>query len=120
MSRETLIQSKTMAVLNQRDSPCRVWRNNVGGFYDANGRYVEYGLAPGSADLIGIERILITPEMVGSVFARFLSIEMKTPKGRAQDNQKAWMHTIQSLGGTALLMRKPEDAIEHIRRIRTP
>lgn len=107
-----------MAVLNQRDSPCRVWRNNVGGYYDANGRYIEYGLAKGSADLIGLERIVITPAMVGLTIARFLSVEMKTPRGRLTPEQEAWARTIDSLGGTSKVFRDPSEAIEHIRRIK--
>jgi hypothetical protein len=50
----------------------RLWRNNIGlAFYQ--GKYVQYGLAPGSGDLIGFRSVTITPEMVGqrvAVFAR--------------------------------------------------
>lgn len=115
---ETLIQKRTMGVLNHRDSPCRVWRNNVGGYYDANGRYVEYGLSKGSADLIGVERILVTQEMVGQVMARFLSVEMKTPVGKESPEQKAWGRVIEQLGGTHRVFRSPEDAREHIQQLR--
>lgn len=118
MASESFLQKKTMAILNHPASPCRVWRNNVGGYYDANGRYVEYGLAKGSADLIGLERILITPEMVGQTFARFLSVEMKAPKGKVSELQKIWQSLIQNLGGTALIVRDPAQAEEHIQKIR--
>lgn len=112
--RETLIQSKIRAVLNRRDSPCRVWRNNVGGYYSPEGRWIDYGLCKGSADLIGLERVLITPEMVGSVFARFLPVEVKTHRGRLSDEQKIWHEVVRSFGGDVETMRSEEDAIKFI------
>ena len=65
-----------------------LWRNNVGAFQCSSGRWVRYGLANDSpamnarvksSDLIGVEPVLITPAMVGSVFGRFVAREVKPP-----------------------------------------
>lgn len=105
--REQLIQAKIMAVLNQRDAPCRVWRNNVGMLRDSRGVPVRYGLAPGSADLIGL--VLKT--------GQFLAVEVKTPIGRLSPEQKAWLETIRRFGGIAEVMRTVEDAEAFVRRL---
>ena len=59
--------------------PVRLHRNNTGTLRDANGRPVQFGLARGSADLIGWTTRTITPDMVGQRVAVFTSIEVKTP-----------------------------------------
>lgn len=117
--REQLIQSEIMGVLNHRDSPCRVWRNNVGGYYDATGRYVTYGLSVGSSDLIGGARITITPEMVGKTVFVFLADEIKTPKGRLTDEQIAFLRTVRALGGIPANHRSKQDAIDFVEKVRS-
>lgn len=66
-----------------------------------NARAVRYGLAPGSADLIGIRRVVITPDMVGQSIGVFLSIECKKGTGRAGENQVPWRDMIRRFGGRA-------------------
>lgn len=66
-----------------------------------NARPVRYGLAPGSADLIGIRRVVITPNMVGQSIGVFLSIECKKGSGRAAEQQRAWRDMILKFGGRA-------------------
>lgn len=108
-----------------------LWRNNVGATpvdidstcpccgwkYSVNlGAPVRYGLCNDSkklngvfksADLIGIERVMITSDMVGSVFGRFRSIEVKRagwiPDGTAGRTaaQKRWADLVNSAGGRA-------------------
>ena len=90
----------------------RLWRNNTGTLRDQHGRPVQFGLARGSADLIGYRTITITPEMVGQQVAVFTSIEVKTPTGtgRIRPEQRAWMETVQAAGGIAGVARSVEDA----------
>jgi hypothetical protein len=71
---------------------------------------VQFGLARGSADLIGYRTITITPEMVGQQVAVFTSIEVKTPTGRIRPEQQQWLDTVQAAGGIAGVARSVEDA----------
>lgn len=89
-----------MAVLNHRESPCRVWRNNVGQLRDARGIPITYGLGKGSADLIGF----VFPT------GQFLAVEIKTPEGRLSDEQKAWLATVRDRNGIAVVLRSVEAA----------
>ena len=89
----------------------RLWRNNTGTLRDQHGRPVQFGLARGSADLIGYRTITITPNMVGTTVAVFLSIEVKTPTGRIRPEQQAWLETVQAAGGIAGVARSVEDAL---------
>jgi hypothetical protein len=88
----------------------RLWRNNTGTLRDQHGRPVQFGLARGSADLIGYRSITITPEMVGQQVAVFASIEVKTPTGRIRHEQQQWLETVQAAGGIAGVARSVEDA----------
>ena len=96
----------------------RLYRNNTGTLRDANGRPVQFGLAKGSADLIGWTTRTITPEMVGQQVAVFTSIEVKTPTGRLRPEQRQWLEAVQAAGGIAGVARSVEDA-EALLRITT-
>ena len=99
----------------------RLFRNNVGAAYLKNGTFVRFGLANDSpavnkmlksADLIGIKRVLITPDMVGKVIGQFLSREVKYPgwtyagteREKAQMN---WVNMVLGLGGDAKIVDGP-------------
>lgn len=69
----------------------RLFRNNVGKLPDQNGRWVEFGLCPGSSDLIGWDRVLITPEMVGTYLAQFLAVEAKDYDGMDEMAQRDFL-----------------------------
>jgi hypothetical protein len=58
----------------------RLFRNNNGVAKMKDGSVVRYGLGNGTSDLIGWESVVITPDMVGQTFARFLAPEVKTEK----------------------------------------
>jgi hypothetical protein len=88
----------------------RLFRNNTGTLKDANGRPVQFGLCKGSADLIGWKRVTITPEMVGTQVAVFLSIEVKTATGRLRPEQQQWLDAVQAAGGIAGVARSVSDA----------
>ena len=107
---ETKIQQEIRLGLGTRED-VRLFRNQVGQLPDPRtGRPVQFGLAKGSADLVGWKTVTITPDMVGQEVAVFTSIEVKTPKGRATQYQKAWMDCVEKAGGIAGIARSTEDA----------
>lgn len=88
----------------------RLFRNNTGTLKDQHGRPVQFGLAKGSADLIGWTTRTITPDMVGQQVAVFTSIEVKTATGRLRPEQRQWLEAVQAAGGIAGVARSVEDA----------
>jgi hypothetical protein len=91
----------------------RIFRNQVGSLPDPRtGRLVTFGLARGSADLIGWRTVIITQAMVGSRIAVFTSIEVKTPTGRIRPEQQAWFETVTQAGGLAGIARSVDDALQ--------
>ena len=87
-----------------------MFRNSVGLYQDPkSGSWIRYGLLPGSGDLIGWQTVTITPEMVGQRFARFLSVEVKAPKGRLTPEQETWRAAVLKAGGIAIVARSVED-----------
>lgn len=87
-----------------------LWRNNVGVAIEG-ARRVRYGLAPGSADLIGV---VTMPSGVG----RFLALEVKTDKGRARAEQLTFLDLVRRRGGFACVVRSVADAHAAIARAR--
>lgn len=74
-------------------------------------REVAYGLAPGSADLVGWVEVVITPDMVGKTIAQFLSGEVKTLRGRVEPEQVNWRDRVLAAGGRAGILRSVDDAV---------
>ena len=109
MASEQQIQQHIRIACGTGDT--RLFRNNTGTLRDQNGRPVQFGLCKGSADLIGWKRVTITPEMVGTTVAVFVSIEVKTPTGRLRPEQQQWLDAVQAAGGIAGVARSVEDAI---------
>lgn len=92
------------------NGPVRLFRNNTGTLRDQHGRPVTFGLAKGSADLIGWTTRTITPEMVGQQVAVFTSIEVKSATGRLRPEQQQWLEAVQTAGGIAGVARSVCDA----------
>ena len=92
--------------------PIRLFRNNTGTLRDQHGRPVQFGLAVGSADLIGWTTRTITPDMIGQQVAVFTSVEVKTATGRLRPEQRVWLDAVQSAGGIAGVVRSVDDARE--------
>jgi hypothetical protein len=88
----------------------RLWRNNTGALRDERGQLVRYGLCQGSADLIGIRTVTITPDMVGQQVGVFAALEVKAPKGRTTPEQDAFLAMVRQRGGIAGVVRSVEDA----------
>ena len=87
----------------------RLFRNNTGVLRDYHGRPVSFGLAKGSADLIGWTTRTITADMVGQRIAVFAADEVKD-RGRATEQQQAFINLIQQAGGLAGIARSVADA----------
>ena len=87
----------------------KVCRTNVGAFKAPDGRVIRYGLITGSGDLIGWRSLVITPDMVGTTVAQFMSIEVKTPKGVVRPEQQVWADNVRKAGGIAIIARSVED-----------
>lgn len=114
---ETVIQQQIRLALGTR-SDLRLFRNNTGSLPDPRtGRPIQFGLAKGSADLIGLRTVTITPDMVGRQMAVFTSLEIKTPTGRATPEQRNWLEMVRSRGGLAGIARSVQDANEIIENI---
>lgn len=118
---ESNVQSRVR--LAAAEQGCRLWRNNVGVLTDERGVPVRYGLANDtkklnerlkSADLIGWRRVLVGPEMVGSVVAQFVSIECKregwkfSPNNEREVAQQRWATLVTADGGFARFATGPE------------
>ena len=105
----TLQQQIRLAVGTNPDA--RIFRNQVGSLPDPRtGRLVTFGLARGSADLIGWRTVTITQAMVGTRLAVFTSIEVKTATGRLRPEQQQWIHAVTQAGGIAGIARSVTDA----------
>ena len=109
MASEQTIQQQIRLACSR--GPVRLHRNNTGTLLDRNGRPVQFGLAKGSADLIGWTTRTITLDMVGQQVAVFTSIEVKTATGRLRPDQRQWMEAVQAAGGIAGVARSVEDAM---------
>ena len=108
---ETELQQRIRLALGTHPD-ARLFRNQVGQLPDPRtGRPVQFGLARGSADLIGWRTIVITPEMVGRRIAVFTSIEVKTPTGRLTPAQHNWLGVARGAGGCAGVARSIGDAL---------
>lgn len=107
---ETVLQQRIRLALGTL-SNLRIFRNNTGSLPDPRtGRPIQFGLARGSADLIGWRTITVTPDMVGSQIAVFTSLEVKTPTGRLTPEQRNWLEAVQRAGGIAAVVRSVQDA----------
>ena len=106
----TLQQQIRLAIGTNPDA--KLFRNQVGSLPDPRtGRLVTFGLARGSADLIGWRTVTITPDMIGQRLAVFTSIEVKTPTGRIRPEQQAWIGAVHGAGGISGVARSVEDAL---------
>ena len=108
---ETTLQQEIRLALGTHPQT-RLFRNQCGALPDPRtGRLVTFGLARGSADLIGWRTITVTQAMVGTRLAVFTSIEVKVPTGRVRPEQQAWLEAVQGAGGVAGIVRSVEDAV---------
>jgi len=108
---ETKIQQEIRLALGQR-SDLRLFRNETGKLPDPRtGKWVQFGLAKGSSDLIGFKTVKITPEMIGKEIAQFVSLEIKTERGKLSTIQQNWLQKVKSSGGIVGVARTVKDAL---------
>ena len=77
----------------------RLFRNNVGRLRVGD-RWIQYGLCPGSSDLIGWT-------VVNGV-AVFTAVEIKTATGRVTPEQQRFLDAVVEAGGLATVYLPPE------------
>ncbi len=119
MNAETDLQQRIRLAVGTRPD-LRLFRNQVGSLPDPRtGRPVQFGLARGSADLIGWRTVVVTPDMVGQRIAVFTSIEVKTPTGRLTPAQHAWLGVVRTAGGIAGVARTVSDAVHIVANLPT-
>lgn len=110
-----------------------VWRNNVGA-YGPTGAKIFYGLAPGSADLVGVcvVRVLYRnalPDHGGQYLeedfwnvGRFFALEAKTPDGHTSPERAAsqdrWGGVVRKHGGFYAKVTSVEEALAAVERCR--
>lgn len=100
----------------------RLWRANAGMAWTGtvtartprhitlqNYRPIKLGPA-GFSDLFGIQRVLITPEMVNRYIGAFIGIECKAPHGRTSEDQQSFLNMLDGLGAFQGIARSVEDA----------
>ena len=104
---ECTFQQQILSDLNSR-TDTRVFRNNIGMGYTATGTPIRFGLHVGSGDLIGWRCLTITPEMVGRKVAQFLSVELKSKRGRESAAQANWREQVNAAGGRAVVVKEPK------------
>jgi hypothetical protein len=93
-----------------------LFRNNVGGYRDSQGRFIRYGLCPGSADAIGWTEVTITQEDVGRVVAVFTAYETKSKRGQVRPDQESFLRAVAASGGIAGIVRDGENINERLAR----
>lgn len=72
-------------------------------------RPLHAGLIKGSSDLIGWKSTIITPEMVGEKFARFLAVEVKLTTDLTPE-QRNFIEQVNRAGGLAGVAYSADDA----------
>ena len=63
----------------------------------------------GMSDLIGWVPVVVTPEMVGQTVAVYTAVETKTLRGRATEEQKAFVGVVYAAGGRSGIARTDDD-----------
>ena len=112
---ETKLQQEIRLALGTIPS-LRLFRNQVGQLPNPRtGRYVQFGLAKGSSDLVGFKTVKITPEMIGQEVAQFVSIEIKTERGKLTEVQQNWLQKVHDSGGIVGVARSIQDALKIVK-----
>lgn len=79
-------------------------------------RPFDTGLPEGFADTFGLAAVVITQDMVGQTFGRFIAGEVKAATGRIAPKQAAFLRAVNDNGGAADIWRSPSDAMATVAR----
>lgn len=101
MTEEHRIQNEIRLALSDT---CMIFRENVGAFRTADGRFITSGVPKGFPDLFGFRKS----------DGKAVFIEVKTPKGRPSAEQKKFLENVRKYGVIAGICRSKEDAINLI------
>lgn len=101
VQKETALQNQIRLAVSRECPGVTLFRNHCGALLDQRNRMVRFGLAPGSADLIGIRHR----------DGKFLSIEIKLPGEKPRQDQIHWMRRIEDWGGLATVVTSVEEAV---------
>ena len=122
MTSEAAIQQQIRLKSAEMGTP--LLRNNVGACFDDTGRLIRYGLGNdskqinrvfASSDLIGINPVIITGEMVGRTIGQFMAVECKASnfKGRESDKrfvaQRNFIEWVNRHGGIGMFAQSVDD-----------
>lgn len=121
MKAETSLMQKIQVKASQLG--WRLFRNNIGVGWTGkpvpikgthhvllqNAQRIRFGLAVGSADLIGWKPIKITGDMVGQTIAQFVAREVKTQRGYASEQQINFILSVNNAGGDGLIITSVEN-----------
>ena len=115
----TKLLKETLIELGKRFVTGRFFRNEVGEgwffppwekmFNPEDKRYLRYGLAPDTPDLIGFTAVVVTPEMIGKTLAVFTGYEIKTGNAVQTSGQKNFQKVLESFGGIYKVVRSVGD-----------
>lgn len=88
-----------------------ITRINARDIYIKNARPFSTGLPAGFADTFGLTPVVITPDMVGKTIGVFHAIEYKSAKGKAAQQQQAFIQAVRANGGRAGIARTEAEAV---------
>lgn len=83
----------------------RIFRNQVGQYKLADGRYIRSGLCVGSSDLIGFSRD-----------GKFIALEIKQPGQHASAEQQKFIDAVNNAGGIAGVAHSVDEAMALLSR----
>lgn len=127
---EAVAKAAILAALGRRPD-CMVWNHPTGTGVPIHEvpehfrrRVVAFGLA-GSADIIGVRAVTITPEMVGQVIGQAVAVEVKRPAsdgvraGQQRLQQRRFQAAFEKRGGLYVVAHSAGEAIQAVESAKT-
>jgi hypothetical protein len=108
-NKETILQAQIRKAVNLLPY-ARFWRNTVGK-RNIEGRWITWGLAKGSSDLVGLVQM-------PNGAARFTCLEIKQGSGYESEEQEAFRAAVNRFGGYAAVVRSVDEALKAVEEAR--